>query len=66
MAASAPRAKRSSFLALATLAVVTVAAGTTLGGCRNWCHTSQGVQPKAGATGTCTTPADHANATHRS
>ncbi|MCA2960927.1 MAG: hypothetical protein IOD12_11790 [Silvanigrellales bacterium] len=65
MATTTRRLKPTSVLALTTL-VLAVAAGSSLSGCRNWCHTANGVQPKAGASGSCTTPADHANAAHKS
>lgn len=65
MATAVRPSKSSSVWALATL-LLAVTLGSGLGGCRNWCHTNNGMQTKSGASGSCTTPADHANAAHKS
>jgi hypothetical protein len=58
----APFSRRLTLLALVAAGLLS----TTLGGCRNWCHTSGGLQPKSQSHGTCTTPGELAQAHHRS
>ena len=62
----APQSPHAQFLlargfVVRALCVVGLCA-STLGGCRNWCHSPSGLQTKSQSNGTCTTPGDKANA----